>query len=621
VVLEISDDSDIRFAQRPHARKTLGVTRVAYLPVAFVLSLACSRVSTPGANNDAGAGATSTGGAAAGGVSGTNTGGSVSNGGAATSTGGSSVGAGTGAGGSASSGGSGPNTADGGAGATTASGGVTAGGASLPQLENDTESGVFVHLFEWRWADIALECENFLGPKGFTAVQVSPPSEHALLPDEAFPWWQRYQVVSYELESRSGSRTAFVDMVARCRAAGVGIYVDAVLNHTTGITSGAGSNGTRFTKYAYPDLYTQADFHAPICQIQDADYVDSAERVQRCELLGLADLDTGSPTVRSTLAGYLSDLLQIGVRGFRLDAAKHMAPADLAAILAQVKPRPNEVPYYFLEVSDYGGGAVHATDYLDVGGNAELDVTEFKYGGVGDIFLGRNGQSISSLTLLNERTWGLLPSERAVTFIENHDTQRVDADFYQNGPAHDLATVFMLAWPYGYPSVMSSYGFDRTTSAGRDAGPPTDGGGSTHPIYEVGTREPSCVPGPYTNSTRGFICEHRARYVSALVLFRKTATGAAVANVWTNGKNQLAFSRGARAFVAINHESTALSQSLKTGLPAGTYCDVLSGDYTPKSGDVPANCGGKRVEVDASGNAAIEVAAESALALHVAAKL
>lgn len=29
-----------------------------------------------------------------------------------------------------------------------------------------------VHLFEWKWPDIAKECENFLGPKGFAGVQV-----------------------------------------------------------------------------------------------------------------------------------------------------------------------------------------------------------------------------------------------------------------------------------------------------------------------------------------------------------------------------------------------------------------------------------------------------------------
>jgi len=29
-----------------------------------------------------------------------------------------------------------------------------------------------VHLFEWKWDDIAAECENFLGPNGFAGVQV-----------------------------------------------------------------------------------------------------------------------------------------------------------------------------------------------------------------------------------------------------------------------------------------------------------------------------------------------------------------------------------------------------------------------------------------------------------------
>lgn len=30
-----------------------------------------------------------------------------------------------------------------------------------------------VHLFEWKWDDIAAECERFLGPRGFGGIQVS----------------------------------------------------------------------------------------------------------------------------------------------------------------------------------------------------------------------------------------------------------------------------------------------------------------------------------------------------------------------------------------------------------------------------------------------------------------
>ena len=30
-----------------------------------------------------------------------------------------------------------------------------------------------VHLFEWKWTDIADECETFLGPYGYAGVQVN----------------------------------------------------------------------------------------------------------------------------------------------------------------------------------------------------------------------------------------------------------------------------------------------------------------------------------------------------------------------------------------------------------------------------------------------------------------
>lgn len=35
------------------------------------------------------------------------------------------------------------------------------------------------------------------------------------------PWWERYQPVSYNMTSRSGTDGQFVDMVERCNNAGV----------------------------------------------------------------------------------------------------------------------------------------------------------------------------------------------------------------------------------------------------------------------------------------------------------------------------------------------------------------------------------------------------------------
>ena len=95
---------------------------------------------------------------------------------------------------------------------------------------------VIVHLMEWRYEDIAKECELFLGPYGYGGVQVSPVSENAVI--DRRPWYERYQPVSYKLETRSGNEKQFRDMVDRCNRAGVRIYVDVVLNHMTGGSKG-----------------------------------------------------------------------------------------------------------------------------------------------------------------------------------------------------------------------------------------------------------------------------------------------------------------------------------------------------------------------------------------------
>ncbi|MEP7327378.1 MAG: alpha-amylase family glycosyl hydrolase, partial [Gemmatimonadota bacterium] len=191
---------------------------------------------------------------------------------------------------------------------------------------------VVVHLFDWKWTDIATECESRLGPAGFKAVQVSPPQEHSIVPSH--DWSERYQPVSYSIaKSRSGTGAEFVDMVNRCQVVGVGIIVDAVINHMTNFPSpGVGSNGTSYTKYEYPGLYTQTDFHSP-CAITN---YQSAANVQDCELFSLPDLNTGKASVRQKIADYLVMLANLGVAGFRIDAAKHIQQVQLDSIIGLV---------------------------------------------------------------------------------------------------------------------------------------------------------------------------------------------------------------------------------------------------------------------------------------------
>ncbi len=440
----------------------------------------------------------------------------------------------------------------------------------------------FVHLFEWSWKDVATECETYLGPKGYGAVQVSPPNEHIT----ANEWWARYQPVSYVLESRGGTRAEFIDMVQRCKNVGVDIYVDAVINHMAA-GSGTGTAGSTFGNKQYP-IYSPQDFH-PTCAINN--YGDRWQ-VLNCELVGLADLDTDATYVQDTLAAYLNDLVNIGVAGFRFDASKHMPTGDITEILSKV----NGSPLVFQEVIDQGGEAIGAAEYFNNG-----LVTEFKYSvEIGNTF--RNG-NLSWLSNFGEG-WGFMPSYLAVVFVDNHDNQRGHGGAgnvvtFEDGRLYDLANTFMLAYPYGYPKVMSSYDFHGDT----DAGAPNV------PVHNNGNLE--CFASNWK-------CEHRWSYIAGAMDFRNnTADNFYVSDWWDNGANQIAFGRGNSGFVAINKEQYALNTTVSTSMAAGQYCNVLDGELNNSGSD----CTGSKVTVNSDGTINLNVPAWDAIAIHKNAKV
>lgn len=489
-------------------------------------------------------------------------------------------------------------TVTGAAPASPTSGAATAGTPIKPAPGPRT---VFVHLFEWKWTDIAQECETFLGPRGYAAIQISPPQEHVVASGN--PWWERYQPVSYKLDSRSGTRDQFADMVRRCKTAGVDIYADAVINHMTGVGSGKGIAGSSYSEYTYPGIYQPQDFHHCGKNGNDdiASYQDKVE-VQECELLNLADLNTGAGYVQDRLAAYLNDMIGLGVTGFRIDAAKHMDANELKTILDKLNNRADgERPYIYQEVIEGGREPIKAADYVPSG-----DVTEFKYGTL-LAFVFRAGQ-LSSLKEFGQASV-FLPSDAAVVFTDNHDNQRghggADAVLtFKDGPLHVLANVFMLAWPYGYPQIMSSYNFDNS-----DQGPPAAADGATMSVYQNGV--PDC-------GNDHWVCEHRRPEIAGMVGFHNyTAPRFEVTDWSSNGNNAIAFGRGDRGFIIINREASDVQDTFQTSMAAGTYCDVIKGALTADG----QGCTGPTVTVNDSGQLTVTVAPMSALAIHGGAKV
>lgn len=502
-------------------------------------------------------------------------------------------------------------------------------GLSLAQYNPHTKHGrtSIVHLFEWRWKDIAAECERYLAPNGYGGVQISPPSESIVLTNPRHPWWQRYQPISYNLCSRSGTEAELKDMITRCNNVGVNIYVDVVINHMCGAGGGEGKHsscGSYFNanKKDFPSVpYSNLDFNDGKCSTASGNIENYNDiyQVRDCRLVSLLDLALQKNYVRGKVAEYLNKLIDLGVAGFRVDACKHMWPGDLNVVFSDMKnlnsrwfPAGSR-PFIFQEVIDLGGEAIKASEYFRLG-----RVTEFKYGGkLGTVLRKWNNEKLHNLVNWGEG-WGFMPSDKALVFVDNHDNQRGHGAgggsilTFWDPRLYKMAMGLMLAHPYGFTRVMSSYRWDRHFVNGKDQndwiGPPSYSDGKTKPV----------PINPDSTCGDGWVCEHRWRQIKNMVIFRNVVNGQPLVNWWDNGKNQIAFGRGNRGFIVINNDDWTLEATLNTGLPSGTYCDVISGQ---KQGN---SCSGKKVQVGGDGRAYFNISNKDDdpfIAIHAEAKL
>ncbi|NXX60268.1 AMYP amylase, partial [Scopus umbretta] len=434
---------------------------------------------------------------------------------------------------------------------------LAAVGVCWAQYNPNTWAGrtSIVHLFEWRWADIALECERYLAPNGFGGVQVSPPNENIIITNPNRPWWERYQPISYKLCTRSGNENEFRDMVTRCNNVGVHIYVDAVVNHMCGAAGGSGTHSTCGSYFNagnkdFPAVpYSGWDFNDGKCQTRSGEIENYGDmyQVRDCRLVSLLDLALEKDYVRSKVAEYMNHLIDLGVAGFRIDAAKHMWPGDIRAFLDKLKNLNTKwfsagtKPFIYQEVIDLGGEPIRGSDYF---GNGR--VTEFKYGAkLGTVIRKWNGEKMAYLRNWGEG-WGFVPSDRALVFVDNHDNQR-----------------------------------------GHGAG-----GASILTFWEPRIRKLAL----YTAlQSKGVASGSKILYLVRNTCFSKH---------WINSVH------------LFSHRN--MNVNLQTGLPAGTYCDVISGQ---KEGN---KCTGKQVYVSGDGTANFQIsnsAEDPFVAIHVNAKL
>ena len=286
--------------------------------------------------------------------------------------------------------------------------------------------------------------------------------------------------------------------------------------------------------------------------------------MQECELLNLADLRTEDESVRAKIVGYLQSLVDLGVTGFRIDAAKHIALADMEAIKAKL---PATIKY-IQEVVPGTPGA-EPTDYLGIGDIFGFDLAYQ----LASIFT----QQVAFLPDTSTESPWVTPSNQTVVMVSNHDTERNGQAINYSQPAQfEAATALMLALDYGQPMLYSSFAFDSYDWA------PKDENGR---MLDAKCAESSAIY--FTNHEAGsWLCQHRMNSVNGMIQFRDETSGEKLTNPQASD-SVLSFERGDIGFFAVN--VTTVNQSgveITTLLADGKYLDFISGKEIEISGGI-----------------------------------
>jgi len=277
------------------------------------------------------------------------------------------------------------------------------------------------------------EVESFvcdLAGQGYSHVQISPVQKSNPSPD----WWARYQPVDYSIIEGRGSEADLKSLIDRAHGCNVKVIADVVFNHM--------ANMPEFADLHFPQ-FEPRHFH-PRCDINYEDNNNTSEL--DCWLGGLPDLNQDDSEVRQVHFAHIDKLLDLGIDGFRFDAAKHIPSARLKQYLDHIDQRSQGHTWNYLEViTDHD---TKPNFYTWVGAISDFIL----YKTMKDAFT--FGGDLRSLRVPNA-----IDDSRSVTFGRNHDNIReISAgaiNAYDDPTDSYFATAYVLARESGTPLVLN----------------------------------------------------------------------------------------------------------------------------------------------------------------------
>lgn len=338
-----------------------------------------------------------------------------------------------------------------------------------PALATD----VILHAFDWPYA-LVRERARQIYQAGYKSVLISPPNK-SLISETGTDWWQRYQPQDYRvIDNQLGNTTDFKNMIKALSAMNINVYADVVLNHMANESSIRNdlqypSKNDLIQYREQSDYYQEqllyGDLRRPLFvdrdfedafRIEDGDWHD-IWRVQHGRI-NVGQEDPGLPTLRvhehviEQQRAYLKALKSLGVRGFRIDAAKHMTLKHIQEVWNKEICQDVHV---FGEIITYGGAGTPEYDLFLQPFLAETRFGAYDFPLFQTLYnaLDTRG-SLESLI----DPYGLgqaLSGMRAITFAITHDMPNNDmfANLVMTETREWLAYCYLLGRDGGVPLV------------------------------------------------------------------------------------------------------------------------------------------------------------------------
>ena len=259
-------------------------------------------------------------------------------------------------------------------------------------LPDKTSDGNILHCFNWSFDQIK---DNLPAIKeaGFKSVQTSPVQQPK---SNGSSWWAFYQPLSFAIADNSplGTKEDLKDLCDAAEEMGISVICDIVFNHMANIADGVLEPDQ--TPKVCPDVETyepdvyahrndssNATFHHNLCKDNNAE-----GETQNYPFGDLPDLNTSNTLVQNRSYSLLKECIDVGVDGFRFDAAKHIETnkdgewaskfweSTLVEAQDYYKTKTGKDLYAYGEILGSLAGTRDITGYTDI-----MDITDDGYGG------------------------------------------------------------------------------------------------------------------------------------------------------------------------------------------------------------------------------------------------